>query len=688
MRIRWPSTSSGIAGGQEQLDSFLVRNPALAPVSGVQPARGRASEPVFTEARFLVGVGMMRIDDERLDQFLPLVSKPARYTGREWNSIIKDWDGVETRIALVFPDIYDVGMSNLGLMILYHILNARDDLLAERVYAPWVDMEEFMRRNRIPPYSLESKRSLADFDIVGFSLPYEQLYSNVLNILDLAGIPLLAVERDERYPLIIAGGGASYNPEPMADFIDLFVIGEGEEVLLELVEAYQEVKSLSRQEQLRRLAQVSGLYLPRFYQPCYDEDDILRETRPLIPEARLPVVRRIVPRLPPPITRFIVPFVDVVHNRAAVEIQRGCTRGCRFCQAGMVYRPVRERPVEEIVSAVGAIVAETGFEEVALLSLSSSDYSQIGGVVQELVADGSDHLTLSLPSLRLDSFSVELMDMLQRGRRSGFTFAPEAASERLRNVINKPILDEELLQVAGEVYSRGWRNIKLYFMIGLPTETEEDVEAIVDLAKRVHAIGQRYHGKRAQVRVGVSTFVPKPHTPFQWAALDRLDSLGRKIELLKRGLRGRGLILNWNDPQESLLEAALSRGDRRLGQIIYGAWRRGAKFDAWSDQFKAKAWWDAFSQAGLDPHSYASRPRSFDEVLPWDHIDVGVRKGWLLRDYERSLRGDTLLDCREHCSACGILTTFRDLRAEITPGIWKCPQPTPQRKSDELAGEI
>ena len=598
---------------------------------------------------------------EKLDRLLPQVQKPGRYIGGEWNCVIKGWEAVKTRVALAFPDIYDLGMSNLGLMILYDILNREEEILAERVYAPWVDMEAAMRREGLPLFSLETRHPLAQFDIVGFSLPYEQLYTNALNMLDLAGLPLLSRERNEGHPLIIAGGSGAYNPEPMAEFVDLFVIGEGEEVIVELVRAYQAVQHLPREEQLHLLARIPGVYVPRFYDVRYHEDGAVAEVVPLAHEAQFPVTKRIVATLPPPVTRLIVPYVDIVHNRGVIEIQRGCTRGCRFCQAGMIYRPVRERPVEEVLAAVDDLLAQTGFEEIALLSLSSSDYSHIEELVREVVARHSDeHLSISLPSLRLESFSVQLAEMLQTGRRTGFTFAPEAASPRLRRVINKAIPDEELLDVAREVFGQGWRTLKLYFMIGQPTETMEDVMAIAELARKVQAIGQREHGKRAQVNVTVSTFVPKPHTSFQWASLEEEARIREKQERLRGRLRGRGLRLSWNDPQETLLEAALSRGDRRLGPVIRRAWERGARFDAWSDQFHAQAWWGAFDEAGLDPDAYARRERPLDEVFPWDHMDAGIRKAFLAQDYQRALRGKTLPDCRERCLACGILNAFKD----------------------------
>jgi radical SAM family uncharacterized protein len=619
----------------------------------------------------------------KLERVLTHVEKPARYTGGEWNSVVKDWNSIETRVALAFPEIYDLGMSNLGIAILYDILNRQPDVLAERVFAPWVDMEAAMRNAGIPLYGLESKRPLAEFDIIGVSLPYEQLYTNALNMLDLAGLPVLSEERDARHPLIIAGGSGCYNPEPMSPFIDAFVIGEGEEAILDVVRCYQQWRRDTadhggsplrmREDLLRRLARIPGVYVPRFYQPEYNDDGTLRHTTPILDEVAYPVVKRVVPVLPPPMTRFVVPYIDVVHNRAAIEIQRGCGRGCRFCQAGMIFRPVRERPLEEIVQAVDDIIAHTGLEEVALLSLSSSDYSRIAELVKTIVEhQAGRHVSIALPSLRIDSFSVDLAEKTD-GRRTGFTFAPEAATERMRQVINKVIPDQQLLQVADEVYRRGWRTIKLYFMIGQPVETEADVQAIVELANQVLAVGRRHHGRAAGVRVGVSTFVPKPHTPFQWCPLADLDSVRARQRILQQGLRGRGLVFNWNEPEESLLEAVLTRGDRRVGLAIYRAWQKGARFDGWSDRFDRHAWWSAFAELGLDPHFYASRLRPADEVFPWDHINVGVKKRWLLKDYRASLKGETRSDCREQCFACGILSTFRELHSQTPAEAWECP---------------
>jgi radical SAM family uncharacterized protein len=624
---------------------------------------------------------MSPIDREVLNRILPTVQKPGRYTGGEWNSVVKDWDRIPIRVALAFPDVYDLGMSNLGLFVLYDMINQRPDMLAERVFVPWSDMDAVLRREGLPLYSLESKRPLREFDILGISLPYEQLYSNTLSLLDLGGLPLLSTARDERYPLVIAGGHATYNPEPMSDFIDLFVIGEGEEVIIEIAETYHRMRDRTRDEQLRALARIPGVYVPRFYDVAYAPDGTIAHVEPALADAQFPVTKRIVSILPPPPTRFIVPFVRVTHDRASIEIQRGCTRGCRFCHAGMVTRPVRERPVEQVLDAIDAIVRQTGYEEIGLLSLSSSDYSQIHELVTTVAERyGDRYLSVSLPSLRIESFSVDLADAIKDGRRTGFTFAPEAATEKMRRIINKFVPTQEVLDTAYQVFERGWRTIKLYFMIGHPSETLEDVEAIVDLARAVLAQGRRVHGKAAQVNVGVSTFVPKPHTPFQWVPLDDLESIQAKQALLTRKLRGKGLKLSWTDPQETRLEALLSRGDRRLGRVIHRAWQLGARFDAWGEHFNPEAWWTAMEEAGLDPSFYTHRPRRIDEVFPWDHIDIAVRKSYLAKDYLMSQQGETRVDCREHCFACGILPSFIPLRQETPAEAWECPEVKPKHE--------
>lgn len=612
-----------------------------------------------------------------LDHILPAIQKPGRYVGGELNQIVKEWGSTKTSVALIFPDIYDLGMSNLGLAILYDLINRRGDALAERAYAPWIDMETALRSAEMPLYSLETKHPLADFDILAFTLPYETLYTNALNILDLSGIPLFSSERGLGYPLVIAGGHAAYNPEPMAAFIDAFVIGEGEDVINDILDTYRLWKEggNERRELLIELSKIWGVYVPSLYGDHYFPDGTFSHIEKLIPEVPLPITKRIVSKLPPPTTNLIVPYIDTVHNRIPIEIMRGCTRGCRFCQAGMITRPVRERPVEEILKAIETGVHNTGFEEVGLLSLSSSDYTHILELVKAVGERfSSEHLSVSLPSLRIESFSVELMESLKDTRRSGFTLAPEAATERMREIINKPVSTQQLLETAEATYSRGWTTIKLYFMIGHPSETMEDVQAIADLCKAVLAVGRKAIGKRAQLNAGVSTFVPKPHTPFQWVPCDDRDSILAKQDLLRKALRGPGLKLSWTPPEDTMLEAWLSRGDRRMANVILQAWRYGAKFDAWNEHYRYDLWMKAFQDADLDPAFYTHRERPIDEIMPWEHISTSVRKKFLTEDYLWSLQGKTRVDCRQRCFACGILPTFADLR-RINPGeVWQCPE--------------
>jgi radical SAM family uncharacterized protein len=613
----------------------------------------------------------------RLERILPTVQKPGRYTGGELNQITKRWSEVTTHVALVFPDIYDLGMSNLGLAILYDQINQRADALAERVFNPWIDMEDAMRTAGLPLYSLESKHALNDFDIIGFSLPYETLYTNALNALDLGEVPIFSAERTQEDPLVIAGGHAVYNPEPMHSFIDAFVIGEGEEVIHEIIKTHQDwqTSGADRIELLSALAQIWGVYVPSLYKVYYHPDGTFSNMQVRQGDVPMPVIKRIVPKLPPPPTNLIVPYIDTVHNRIPIEIMRGCTRGCRFCHAGMITRPVRERTVDEIVGALDETLANTGFEEIGLLSLSSSDYTHILELINAISEHFSgEHLSISLPSLRIESFSVDLMDALKDSRRGGFTLAPEAATEHMREIINKPVSTEQLLETAREIYSRGWTTIKLYFMIGHPSETIEDVQAIVDLCKMVLSEGRKVIGNRAKVNAGVSTFVPKSHTPFQWVPCDTLDQIQIKQALLKKKLRGKGLKLNWTDPEATMLEAWLSRGDRRMAEVVYQAWKLGAKFDAWGDHFRYDLWMKAFTETNRDPDFYLHRERPIDEVFPWEHIDSTLRKKFLTEDYLWSLQGKTRIDCRERCFACGILPAFADMRRMNPGNVWQCPE--------------
>ena len=568
---------------------------------------------------------------------LPRVTRPARYTDGEWNAAHKDWGGVRARVALVYPDVYEVGMSHLGLHILYHVLNSHPLYLAERAYAPWIDMEQELRTRGIPLMSLESRTPLREFDVVGITLPYELTYTNVLNVLDLAGIAVRAADRRNEDPLVIAGGPGAVNPEPMADFFDAVLVGEGEEAILEIAEA----ASLgNRQEALDRLIKIPGVYVPSRYQ--VEPAGPLGRVSP-VDGAPEHIVWRCVEDLDeaPFPTRQLVPFLDTVHSRVTLEIMRGCTRGCRFCQAGAVYRPRRERSVQTLLRQAEEAIAATGYDEVSLLAFTSVDYSRIEELVAGLIERLGDRgVGVSLPSLRADSFSMGLASRIQQVRKTGLTFAPEAGSERLRSVIHKQMTEEDLFAAADAAFASGWNRLKLYFMIGLPTETDEDVAAIADLVHRLLAFGRGALGPRRgrlQIAVSVAAFVPKPHTAFQWAPQDEMETLARKQRILQEGLRERAVKLSWTDPAVSALEAAISRGDRRIGEAIEQAWRLGARFDAWGESFEFRRWQEAFAQVGLDMHEYANRALPFDSPLAWDHIESGDEKSALRQGAERSL---------------------------------------------------
>lgn len=604
------------------------------------------------------------------EEVLSTVSKPARYLGHEVNSVHKNWEQATVKVALAFPDIYEVGMSHLGLKILYHLLNEEPDFLAERAYAPWPDMEEVLRGRSIPLFSLESSTPLNQFDLVGFTLQYELSYPTILNMLDLAGIPLQAEERGGTDPLIIAGGPCAFNPEPLAPFFDLMVIGEAEEIFPQLLRKYQEYRQKHEPDRLgllQHLATLPGIYVPRFYQPLYNSDGTLQSWTTK-GEVAFPVRKQVLRSLEGVTypTKFIVPYLEAVHDRGTLEVFRGCVRGCRFCQAGMIYRPVRERSVTELQDLALAIIEATGYDELSLVSLSTGDYSGLADLVEALLPELQERrVALSLPSLRIDTFAVELAEKIQTIRKTGLTFAPEAGTQRLRDVINKNVTEEDLLRTVEAAFTAGWYNLKLYFMIGLPTETTEDLQGIYELAQKVADLGnliKRQAGisKRINVTVSVSSFVPKAHTPFQWVAQNTREELQEKQRFLESLFRGaRNLSLKYHEVETSFIEGVLARGDRQIATAIQAAWQRGAKLEGWSEFFSPERWSEAFQAAGIDPAFYANRTRHFTEVLPWDVIDSGIDKAYLLEEYRQALRGQPTADCRSGCTDCGVCPNLK-----------------------------
>ena len=608
----------------------------------------------------LISLLIMRI--ELNDKILLDVKKPAKYTGNEWNMVRKNPEDVAVRFAFCFPDDYEIGMSHLGMKILYHILNKRDDTYCERAFAPWIDMEDKLRENNIPLYTLETYTPLCEFDIVGFTLQYEMSYSNILNMLDLGKIPVLAKERKEGMPFVIAGGPCTVNPEPLADFFDFFVIGEGEEITNEIIDAYKEWKKAGekREKFLERVALIEGVYVPSFYDVEYNDDGTIKSITPNRENVPGKVKRRIINNLDTvdfP-DEIIVPFVGTVHDRIMLELFRGCIRGCRFCQAGFIYRPVRERSYDNLLDLAKSAVEKTGYEEISLVSLSTSDYSQLPELCNALIEyTEGQKVSLALPSLRLDNFSLGLMDKVSKVRKSGLTFAPEAGTQRLRDVINKGITEEDLLNSVRMAVEGGWNNVKLYFMMGLPTETMEDIDGIADLGiKLIHACRDLPHGKTLNITLSTSCFVPKPFTPFQWEPMDEIDNLMQKQYHLKDRIKkgSRRITYNYHEAKLSMLEAVFARGDRRTGKVLYTAWKKGCKFDGWDEYFEFDKWMEAFEECGIDPKFYANRKRAFTEILPWDHINIGVSKRFLKNECEKAYMGETTENCTANCSFCGV----------------------------------
>ena len=604
------------------------------------------------------------------DEILLQIDKAARYIGGEVNAVMKNKEDVDIRFAMAFPDVYEIGMSNLGMMILYDMFNKRDDVWCERLFSPWTDLDKIMREEHIPLFTLESQDPVKEFDFLGITLGYEMCYTNVLQLLDLSGIPLLAKERTEDDPLVIGGGACAYNPEPLAPFFDLFYIGEGEMVYGALFDAYKANQKAggSRQDFLLKAAQIPGIYVPSLYQVTYKEDGTIKSFQPKYENVPEKVEKQLVIDMDKDYNKLeapVVPHIKATQDRVTLEIQRGCIRGCRFCQAGMIYRPTRERDIETLKESARIMLQKTGHEEISLSSLSSSDYSHLKEIVNFLIDEFRDEaVNISLPSLRIDAFALDVMSKVQDVKKSSLTFAPEAGSQRLRNVINKGLTEEDILHGAGEAFKGGWNQVKLYFMLGLPTETEDDMKGIAHLAQKIaetyyEVVPKEQRKGKVQINVSTSFFVPKPFTPFQWAPMFREEDFIEKAKVVKNEIRSqlnqRSIRYNWHEPDVTVLEGFLARGDRRCADVILKAYEKGALYDAWSESFHYDIWKEAFKETGVDIEFYTLRERSTDEILPWDFIDAGVTKKFLIREWKQAKAETVTPNCRQKCSGCGVL---------------------------------